>query len=146
LIILIEQRTTGFRPGLAGFPDIHITHVCRFPRVGGDVYERTGVLLKNDDANGIFTPSAALDEAARAVYDLGYQGRISLAGYDIDEKLAYYLENGTITATIGHEVEAQSYQALTILYGYLSNGIIPRHSLNYTKLEVIMRYTIDCYM
>jgi LacI family transcriptional regulator len=145
-ILPIEQRTTGFRLGLADYPDVAITHVCRFPRIGGSVYERTQKLLTTEKIDAIFVPTAVLGDTAKAIFDLRLNGRVSLVGYDIDKEIAGYLKNGTITATIGHEAQAQSYQALSILCAYLYNGTKPRWSLNYTKLEVIMRHNMHCYI
>lgn len=145
-LLPIEQRTTGFRLALADFPWMRISSVCRFPRVGGDLYQRTCQLIKEGETDAIFVTFGELEEAAKALQDQGVAGEISLVGYDLDSQIYHYLQTGTITAVIGHEVQEQSRLALHILSNYLHKGELPPQSLNYSKLEVIMRYNADYYL
>lgn len=134
----IEQRIIGFRKELSNHKNITISQVLRFNRKGDGVYEKVIKLLNDTPTlSGIYVSFGALEQTARAISDMHLESKICVVGYDLNEEINFYLQNGAITCTIYHDPYEQGYFAVKILHNYLNSKAIPKSSVLYNRLEAI---------
>lgn len=146
MLLPIEQRTSGFRNTLDKLLPSASQQVYRFERIDTTVYQIARELIESQRASGFYISFNGLTEIAKALLDTGQNGKIPLIGYDINPEIGEYIKKQAITATIGHEPFFQGYYAIAILNRYIYNGIPPKSSTHYTKLELITEYNMQYYL
>ena len=131
----IERRMEGLQQALSNQDAVKLTRILKFDRRPENVYEEVMKLLDGPTpADGIFVSIGALEQTARAVRD-SCTGRVPcVIGYDLNEEISGYMEQGLIAASIGHEPFQQGYYAVKVLYQYLNSGISPAKPALYLSL------------
>jgi len=146
-VLSIQQRIIGFREVMDRLPQIEVVGPYKLRRTGEDAYDFTVNLLKEiPDINGIYVSYDVTEHVGRAVRDAGKAGKIIVVGYDLSDEIADLINQDIIQAVIAQEPFNQGYYSVKILYNYLSEGIKPAFSNVETKLEVIMRENLYCYI
>lgn len=134
----IEERVNGFLSVVNNCPNIEIVEILKFERDGYDLQFAFEEVYKIKKIDGLFLTIAGLECVGEKMHNMNIHGNFILLGYDLNNEVRKYIEKECITATITHEPIRQSYEAIYILYNYLSLGKTPKIEKNYTKLEIIM--------
>lgn len=143
----IERRMEGLQQALSNQDAVKLTRILKFDRRPENVYGEVMELQNGPaPADGIFVSIGALEQTARAVRD-SCTGRVPcVIGYDLNEEISGYMEQGLIAASIGHEPFQQGYYAVKVLYQYLNSGTAPAKPALYTKSEAIFAANAGCYL
>ncbi len=136
----IKERDRGFLSEIENCKNINLYDIITFDRTGSDIYGKAKSLINTKSVDGIFISIAGLEEVAKAVTEAGLNGNFTLIGYDINPQIESFLNNHAITATIHHYPQKQSYSAIEAIFNILYFDIYPQHSIQYTNLELIMKY------
>jgi LacI family transcriptional regulator len=105
--------------------------------------ELTSLLTTLDDISGIYcsmTSNSIL--VCRVLHELGLQHQIRLICTDVFPELQPYMEDGTVDATIWQSPKSQSYNAVMLLYFYLTTGQLQTEYLN-IQIAPVMRSNFE---
>ncbi|MFV0520653.1 MAG: substrate-binding domain-containing protein [Lachnospirales bacterium] len=134
----IDDRVQGFLSVVKNCENINIVDIKKFDREGTNLSNRFKDAVKIDNVDGLFLTIDGLGVLGNEIEEMGLKDKFILVGYDFNENVKKYLKNGCITSTITHEPVRQSYEAIHILFDYLTLKRLPAIEKNYTKLELIM--------
>lgn len=125
-----DKRMANLRANTAGFYDYIQTHhpelsLLEVNNAGNrDLAEElTKVLTSLDDVTGVYCSMTRNGKlVCETLRRLGLAHKIKLVCTDVFSDLQPYLEDGTVDATIWQDPRNQSYNAVMLLYHYLTTG------------------------
>jgi len=108
-------------------------------------YKVTRELLEScPDIGGIYVASSNACNVCECVYDFGLSGKINIIGHDLYPKLAEWLSNGTLTATLFQNQYGNAYKGVMTLFEYLAGAQKSFNSIYY-RPELVMQANLDIY-
>ncbi|MCD1261401.1 LacI family DNA-binding transcriptional regulator [Paenibacillus athensensis] len=142
----MEQRIAGFRGYFTANPDLHVLGPFQVPGTQRDTAEHIYQMLqRHPNLIGLFAASDNLAEAAEAVKRSDRGGQVALVGFDMNERYAELIREGTVSAVICQEPFYQGYYPINALFDYIVEKQRPRHARIITRLEVVLRENVDHY-
>ncbi len=90
--------------------------------------------------------SRILDVVARAVEDKGLKNQVGIMGYGMSPKTEKFIRDSVVECAVNNEPEMQGHFIVKILYNLVIDNIKPSEKRLYTKLEVVTRENLDCYV
>lgn len=118
-----NDRFGGFKQGLegSGIEIVGPVNVGNEPNAAYNTVEST--MAGQSDVVAI----AGLDccsttAAAKWVQQTGNTGKISMVGFDLLPQTADFVKNGVVSFTISQNPEEQGYQAVKVLYDFITEG------------------------
>ncbi|UIN30662.1 substrate-binding domain-containing protein [Microbacterium binotii] len=118
-----NDRFSGFEKGLegSGLEIVGPVNVGNEPNAAYNTVEST--MAGQSDAIAI----AGLDccsttAAAKWVQQTGNTGKITMVGFDLLPQTADFVKNGVVSFTISQNPQEQGYQAVKVLYDFLTKG------------------------
>lgn len=125
-----DKRMANLRANTAGFYDYIQTHHPEYSLLevnnasNRDLAEELGkVFTSLDDVTGVYCSMTRNGKlVCETLQRLGLEQRVKLVCTDVFTDLQPYLEDGTVDATIWQDPRSQSYNALLLLYHYLTTG------------------------
>lgn len=120
---ILRENTTGFYAYIQQHaPEISLLEINNSSR-STLREELEKVLVSLDDVTGIYcsmTRNAV--PVCQSLHRTGLAGKVRLICTDVFEELRPYLQDGTVDATIWQDPRRQSYNAVLLLYYYLTTG------------------------
>jgi LacI family transcriptional regulator len=95
--------------------------------------------------SGIYITSANSMPVLEALREKGALGNIPVVCTDVFPELVPFLRDGVVKATIYQCPEMQGSIAIQTMYRYLSEGVVPPHSIDVIP-QLVMRSNVDLYM
>ncbi|MDM7925791.1 MAG: substrate-binding domain-containing protein [bacterium] len=136
----LELRRKGFQCVMRErFPDIEIVHIFENGEKPELAFKGTlEAIAKHPHLAGIYVTEGATPSAvAQAVKESGKAGQIRVIGHDITEESVFYIQDGTISATLGQNPFAQGHDPVIHLFNHLVAGWQPSVPRLLTTMEVI---------
>lgn len=97
------ERAQGFKQGIKPYENIKVFETVHYTDNSHEIaYETAQKLIKeNPNINALFgTNEVTLLGIAEAIRDMGLQGQVKVVGFDMSDKIALYIEEGIIDATM----------------------------------------------
>lgn len=139
-----NQRITGFNQVLRQrCPQIKIMDIIENLDDEQLSFERMAdALVRLPGLDAVYLTAGGVAGACRAIEQAGRAGCLRVISNDLTVATRYYLERGTITATIGQQPFEQGYQAVRLLFNYVLDGSRPPdHWI--TQNEIIILENMD---
>jgi methyl-accepting chemotaxis protein len=136
----LELRRKGFQCVMRErFPEIEIVQIYENGEKPELAFKGTlDVLTKNPRLQGIYVTEGATPSAvAQAVKESNRAGEIRIVGHDITDESVHYIQDGTISATLGQNPFAQGHDPVIHLFNHLVARWLPSVPRLLTAMEVI---------
>ncbi len=102
------------------------------------------LLDTHPDTDALFFTAGGVYGGCKAVTELGLHPRIIT--FDEIPTTLDLLKDGTILATISQQPYQQGYQAMDLLFEYLTSGNTPEHPLQYVAHSIVIRENLAEHM
>ncbi|MGQ9622109.1 MAG: substrate-binding domain-containing protein [Candidatus Caldatribacteriaceae bacterium] len=102
------------------------------------------VLKRCPDLSGVYVATANSPAVCRALLDEGRAYEVKLITTDLFAEMVPYLGEGVIDATIFQNPYRQGFEAVTVLFQFLVEGLLPPECL-YLEPVVVMRSNMEFY-
>lgn len=141
----LRERTEGFT-GFIGenYPYLNVLGPFEFNdtiEAAKNVAEQ--VILMNKDIRAIYSNNmVGTIGCARAIEKTGNSGKIFVVGFDGNDEIERYVQDGIIFATVLQEPYNQGYQAIRILLKWLVYDINTEQKCFYMKSDLLMKSTL----
>lgn len=122
-----KARTEGFleRLGELGF-DCGDCRVAVTHNDYDETYAAVKKFLEEDPrVNYVYMANRSVPACVKAIEDCGKAGRIRVLSHDANPEICQFLREGKVDFTIDQDMTYQSYQALSLLFGYLTEHKLP---------------------
>ena len=126
-----NQRITGFNQVMKkSCPQIQIVDILENLDDEQLAFDRTlEALNRLPGLDAIYLAAGGVAGTCRAIEQAGLGQKLTVISHDLTLATRQYLENGTITATIGQHPFEQGYQAVRLLFNYLLDESRPPEQL-----------------
>lgn len=143
--MVIQGRTDGFLTFIhSNYPFLKTLGPFQFPdtiEAAQNIAEQ--VILIHADLKAIYTNNmVGTIGCARAVKATGNAGKIFVVGYDRNEEIERYINEGIVFSTVLQEPFYQGYQAVETLLRLLSYGAKMERPCTYVKCDLLMKSTL----
>ncbi|MDO5405905.1 MAG: LacI family DNA-binding transcriptional regulator [Eubacteriales bacterium] len=119
-----------------------------------DIYEMTGddirdyqitkdALMIHPDTNLFVCPGAYSRGNLQAIQECGYFQKSRIICYDYSDEIGSEIQKGNIVATITQCPQEQGYNAVKILFEYLTANKPPRFKNHYIRTRIILKENIS---
>jgi len=116
-------RSEAFIDEISPYKGISVIAKLPIADSGSDVYEKTkNVLTTYNSVDVIYVISGFLDQAAKAVCDMGASGRVKVVGFDHTPAIFEYIKRGAILAAVGQDAFGQGHDPIVYLYNNIVTG------------------------
>lgn len=141
----VEERERSFREFITTtYPDLRIAATVENMESSEITYEKTLHLLRDyPGLRGIYSTCGGAYKIGEAVEELGLSGKIVVITHELYPEIMRLIERGTITCTIGSELNNQGFLAAKTLMDALIFKKQPENRTLYTKSEIIFRENAD---
>ncbi len=99
------------------------------------------LLIKHPDTDALFFTAGGIYGGCKAIKELHMHPRIIT--FDEIPTTLELLRDGTILATISQQPYKQGYQAMDILFEYLTSSIQPENTLQYVAHSIVIRESLS---
>ena len=82
-------------------------------------------LEENPELPYIYMANSSVPACVKAIEDCGASGRVRVLSHDCNPEICQFLREGKVDFTIDQDLAYQSYQALSLLFGVLSEHKLP---------------------
>jgi ABC-type sugar transport system substrate-binding protein/AraC-like DNA-binding protein len=138
----LELRRKGFENVLREkYPDIQVidTVETTFDLEMGYACAQT-ILERYPNLAGVYVTDGIIPQCfARAATEAGADGFVKIIGHDLVDETMYYVQEGTILATLSQDLFAQGHDSVIHLFNYLTTGWRPHQPRVLTRLQVVTR-------
>jgi LacI family transcriptional regulator len=139
------QKIQGFLSSWQRFSSHGALEVLENDEEEGKAYRNTVEVLKRcPDLSGVYVATANSPAVCRALLDEGRAYKVKLVTTDLFAEMVPYLREGVIDATIFQNPYRQGFEAVTVLFQFLVEGLLPPECL-YLEPVVVMRSNIEFY-
>jgi methyl-accepting chemotaxis protein len=98
------------------------------------------LLARHPNIRGIYATDGGTPGAiARAVVELGLEGKVKVVGHDLVDETMEYVQKGVVAATLSQDPFAQGHDSVIHLFNYLAAGQKPPSSRMLTQMQIITR-------
>ena len=141
-----KERTDGFVEYInSSFPHLKIIGQFQFAdtiETAESIAEQ--IIIMNDNIRAIYSNNmVGTIGCARAVEKTGKSKSIFVIGFDSNEEIEHYINEGIIFSTILQEPFNQGYRAINILLKQLLFGKKVDQQCLYTKTDILMKSTLN---
>jgi LacI family transcriptional regulator len=147
-LLPIQQRITGFMEKIAAeFPDVKIVDSYDiYDDQGGyekRIYNIISQIFSDSPVkiDGIFVTNTLIGLVGKAIKDIGIQN-VKLIGFDYSETVETLLKEDMVSATICTDLNFEGYEAIRILYEYITAQVKPKTDCIFTKYEIMIKETL----
>lgn len=138
------NRVNGFLDALKAYPEIEVVGQYQYQDDEDIAYHVCSDILENfPTIDGLFSNSATGSFATGRYVAENHEKMIKrpvLIGYDVSDTVEQYLSDGWFDMVIDQEPRRQSYNAITLLYKYLTEHWIPEDPILEIRVNMVMRY------
>lgn len=140
-ILCHAERIAGFTETLKPYSDtIHITEIIEVHDDEIESYEKTTRLLQeHPEINALYFAAAGVYGGCRSVRALGRQESIRIVAFDCVPTTRELLKKGIIAAVICQQPKLQGSKPLSLLFTYLTTGVLPETEYNYVAIDIRIR-------
>lgn len=104
------------------------------------------IILNNPNIGGLFANNmAGTLGCARAVRSTGFTGTIFVVGYDDNEEIRQFINDGIIVATVLQDPYYQGYITIRTLFRLLKGNKKPNNEIMHTQCNLLMKSSLELY-
>jgi LacI family transcriptional regulator len=142
-----SEKLRGFRTMLSQIaPERDSVEIFESHDDPREAYRQAHDLLETQQkVSGIYITSSNSIPALEALRAMRRLGTVPVVCTDVFPELIPFLRDGAVKATIYQCPEMQGSIAIQTMYRYLSEGIVPPHSIDVIP-QLVMRSNVELYM
>lgn len=139
-----RDRKDSFLKKLSSYNGLRVVADIGVEDDADDVYRKTISCLENrPDIDAIYITTGMAISAAKAVEDLGLEGRVCVVGFDHNQEIFAYIKKGIIAAAIGQDPFGQGHDPIIWMYNLLVTGdALPKEFMP-CRLSVVDKSNVE---
>ena len=141
-----QERVRGIEDSIAEyFPGTQLLGPFEYHDEIGEAERLARRLLDEEATIRGFVSTTGIGHTAvgRVLLERSLAGKIQNIGFDVDEEVRDLMHQNAIQASIGQDPFLQGYLAVKLLFHHLTNREVQEKTVHHTKIEVLLRSTID---
>ncbi len=139
-----RERKDSFLKKLSSYKGLRVVSDISVEDDADDVYRKTVSCLESrPDIDAIYITTGMAISAAKAVEDLGLEGRVCVVGFDHNQEIFSYIKKGIIAAAIGQDPFGQGHDPIIWMYNLLVTGdALPKEFMP-CRLSVVNKSNVE---
>lgn len=147
MLKVLRDKTLGFYDYLQRHrPDLSLLEINDLGSIENLQAELEKVLPAFNNIGGIYCNSGRNGvPLCEVVHKIDMAGRVKVICSDVYAEMKPYFENGTITATLWQDTQSKPYNAIHLMYEYLTSRRVAK-KLCTVRIGIVMKSNFDDYL
>ena len=143
----LGERVESFKKYLAGTDKRVVNDIFHYHETVESAYEMCSQILTIIDPAAIFCHSMyGTIGCARAIKDLNKRGKTFMIGFDLNEEIKSFLDDGTLFATLYHAPFLQAGMAVKKLFSLVKGSLNGNVDCHYVETNVVFKTNAASFM